>query len=92
MKTARLIHIENVTEYYKDGNLYYPSRNEKLLWSIFGIPNNVEILEKTFETEVDVVRGSSKKEIDNIVQENFEKGVYNFLPPMGINNTIELRW
>ena len=65
---------------------------EKLLWSLFGLPENITRLEQTFETEIDEFTGFTKREIEAKVNENFKNGHYNFLPPMGINQSIELRW
>lgn len=92
MKTASLVHVEIATEYYKDGSLYYPSSNEKLLWDIFGTPENVIKNHQIFETEIDVLTGFTKKEVEHKVNENFKNEKYNYLPAMGVNNTIELRF
>lgn len=94
MKKATLIHVEVGVEYYKDGELHpiNPSAQEKLLWSLFGLPENITRLEQTFETEIDEFTGFTKREIEAKLDENFKKGVYSFLPPMGINQSIELRW
>ena len=61
MTYASLIHIETGVEYYKNDNLFYPSANEKLLWSIFGTPDDVKMIVHTFETEIDNYIGFSKK-------------------------------
>ena len=92
MRRATLVHVETGVEYYKNGILFNPSSEQKLLWAIFGTPEGVERFEQTFETEIDEFAGFTKKEIEVKVDENFKKGVYNFLPAMGINNNVELRW
>ena len=92
MKTGTLIHIETGVEYYKDGSLYTPTFNEKLMWSLFGTPSGVERFEQTFETEIDEIIGFTKQDIQSRVNENFKNGAYNYLPVMGINHSIELRF
>lgn len=94
MKHATLVHIETGIEYYKDGELHpiIPSEKEKLLWSLFGTPEGVTRIEQTFETEIDEFVCFTKKEIELKVEDNFRKGVYNFLPAMGVNQSIELRY
>ena len=92
MKTATLVHIETGVEYYKDGSLFTPSANDKLLWSLFGTPENVERIEQTFETEIDELKGFTKREVEARLNENFKNGLYNFLPAMGVNQNVELRW
>jgi hypothetical protein len=34
----------------------------------------------------------TKREIQAKFDENFKKGLYNFLPAMGFNQIVELRW
>ena len=92
MKTATLVHVETGTEYYKNDILFIPSANEKLLWSLFGTPENVIMIQQTFETQIDEFTGFTKKEIEAKVNDNFKKGLYNFLPSMGVNQNIELRF
>ena len=92
MTYASLIHIETGVEYYKNDNLFYPSANEKLLWTIFGTPDDIKMIVQTFETEIDNYTGSSKKEVQAKVNKNFKDGLYNFLPSMGVNHNIEIRW
>lgn len=92
MKTATLVHVETGIEYYKNDILFIPSANEKLLWSLFGTPENVTMIQQTFETEIDEFTGFTKKEIESKVNDNFKKGLYNFLPAMGVNQNIELRF
>ena len=89
---ATLVHIETATEFYKNDSLYVPTANEKLLWSLFEMPKNIEKLEQTFETEIDEFRGYSKREIEAKLKENFKKGFYDFLPAIGINHNVELRF
>lgn len=86
---ATLIHLETGIEFYKNDSLYIPSSDEKLLWSLFGMPNDIQKLEQTFETEIDEFRGYSKREIEARVNDNFKNGNYNFLPVTG---NIELRY
>ena len=86
---ATLIHLETGIEFYKNDSLYIPSSDEKLLWSLFGMPNNIQKLQETFETEIDEFRGYSKREIEARVNDNFKNGNYNFLPVTG---NIELRY
>ena len=50
------------------------------------------MIQQTFETEIDEFTGFTKKEIEAKVNDNFEKGLYNFLPAMGVNQNIELRF
>lgn len=92
MKYATLVHIETGVEYYKDGELYNPTQNEKMMWSLFGTPNNIVRFEETFETEIDDLVGFTKKEIQSKCDQNFKNGKYNFLPTMGFNNNVELRY
>ncbi len=92
MKTATLVHVETGIEFYKDGSLYNPTQQEKLMWVLFGTPSGVERLEQTFETEIDEISGFTKREIESKVDQNFRNGVYNFLPAMGFNHNVELRW
>jgi len=92
MKTATLVHVETGVEFYKDGSLYTPTQEEKLLCAIFGTPSGIERLEQTFETEIDELVGFTKREIQAKCDENFKKGLYSFLPAMGFNQNVELRW
>ena len=92
MVTATLVHIETGIEFHKEGSLYNPTRDEKLLWGLFGTPPGIERLEQTFETEIDKLTGNTKKEIQLKCDKNFQKGVYSFLPTIGFNQNVELRW
>jgi hypothetical protein len=92
MKTATLVHVETGIEYYKNDVLFIPSANEKLLWSLFGTPQEIVRLEQTFETEIDEFTGYTKREIEAKLNENLKNGKYNFLPAMGINQNLELRY
>jgi hypothetical protein len=89
---ATLVHVETGIEYYKNNSLFIPLANEKLLWSVFGMPKNIKRLEQTFETEIDKFKGYSKREIETKLNENFKKGFYDFLPSIGLNNNLELRF
>ena len=86
---ATLVHVETGVEYYKNDNLFTPSADEKLLWSLFGMPKNIQKLEETFETDIDVFTGYTKREIETRVNDNFKNGNYNFLPAAG---SLELRY
>ena len=92
MRTATLVHVETVVEFYKSGRLYFPTQKEKLFWALNGTPPEVKRLEQTFETEIDELVGFTKREIQAKCDENFKKGVYNFLPSMGFNENLELRF
>lgn len=94
MKTATLVHVETGVEYYKEGELHSitPSAEQKLLWSLFGTPEGITRVEQTFETVIDEFKGFTKREIEARVNENFKNGLYNFLPAMGVNQNVELRW
>ena len=92
MKTGTLVHVETGVEYYKNDNIFTPSANEKLLWSLFGTPKEIVKLEQTFETEIDEFTGYTKREIEAKLNENLKNGKYNFLPAMGINQNLELRY
>jgi hypothetical protein len=92
MTTAKLIHIETGVEYHKNGELHTPSVEQKLLWSLFGTPEGITRDEQTFETEIDEFTGSTKREIETRVNENFKNKIYNFLPAMGVNQNVVLRY
>ena len=92
MRTARLIHVETRIEYYKDGSLYNPTHNEKLFWILFGLPIGIEMLEQTFETEIDTFTGKTKKELQAKFDLNMKNNIYGFLPIMEMNHNIELRF
>jgi len=89
---ATLVHIENGIEYYVDGNLTKPTFHQKALWLLFGTPENVEIIEETFRTEIDEIVGFTKKEIQAKFKQNLENGNYSFLPAMDLNNSLELEF
>lgn len=92
MQTAQLVHIETGVEYYQNGSLFCPSPEQKLLWCLTGLPDGIEKIEETFETEIDSFVGFTKREIEAKMNENFKKGIYNYLPAMGVRQNIELRW
>lgn len=92
MYTASLIHVETATEYYENEIFINPSANQKLAWELYGIPTNIKKDVKTFETIIDEFTGHTKKEIESKVNENFKNGAYNYLPSMGCNSTIDLRY
>lgn len=91
MKKAELVHVENKVEYYKDGNLYNPTEHEKILWSLFEMPDNVQMFKQEFETVIDFLTGFTNREIEAVVSQNFKNGKYNFLPHIGFTDTVVLR-
>lgn len=92
MKKAILVHIETGVEYYKNNVLYEPTYHEKLLWTLYGTPENVKKLEQTFETVLDHFKGKTKKEVQKLVDDKFKLGRYNYLPHIAANSNLELRW
>jgi hypothetical protein len=90
--TATLTHIERKIEYYKNDSLFCPSAEEKLLWSLFGTPDNITKIEQNFETDIDVLVGFTKREIEAKLNQNFADGNYKYLPAIGFNDTLELRY
>lgn len=94
MKTASLIHVEIGIEYYKGSELepIEPTAQQKLLWIIVGMPNDIIRMEQKFETEIDRITGKTKREVQSQVDKNFLDRKYNFLPPMGVNHSVELRF
>jgi hypothetical protein len=92
MRIATLVHIENAVEYYQDGDLITPTSDQKLLWAIIGMPSNVERVEATFESELSEYSGFSRIDIQEAVNTDFRNGVYSFLPAMGHNQTVEVRF
>lgn len=89
MINATLVHVEIGIEYYEGGNLIFPSADKKLMWSLYGLPNNIKRFEKSFETEIDKFTCFSKQEVQVRVNENIKNNTYNFLPT---NANIELRF
>jgi len=87
--SANIIHIEKRVEYYDNGNLINPTLNEKLNWTIYGMPDNIEKREQTFETIIDKVSGNTKKEIDSKINTNIANGEYNYL---GWNPDLQVRF
>jgi hypothetical protein len=92
MTHATLVHIETGIEYHNHLGLFSPTDSQKLLWSIFGTPENVTRIERVFETEIDSFTGYTKKEVEAKCNQNFKSGCYSFLPPMGVNHSVELRY
>ena len=92
MYKAILVHVETGEEYYKNGDLIFPTQEQKLLWALTGLPNGIEMFGETFETEIDEFIGFTKKEIQNKCDSNFKNGEYNFLPPLGVTQNVELRY
>ena len=94
MKTASLVHVEIGIEYYKGSELEIiePTAQQKLLWEIVGMPNDVIKTEQKLETEIDRITGKTKREVESQVNKNFLDGMYDFLPPIGVNHSVELRF
>jgi hypothetical protein len=92
MRTATLIHQETGVEFYKDGELFTPTHSQKAIWVLYGTPENIKRIERTFETEIDEIIAFSKREVEAKVEQNFKDGKYNFLPPMGFNHNIITRY
>jgi hypothetical protein len=61
MKKATIIHLEKVTQYFKEGMEVTPSAEEKLLHAIF--PANFETETTEFRTELEVVSYKNEKEL-----------------------------
>jgi hypothetical protein len=91
MKTVSLIHIEKATEYYENGTLITPSAHQKMIWEMYGYPKGIEKIDRVFETVIDEITCFTKDEAQYKINQNFEQGVYDYLPPMGWNHIIELR-
>jgi hypothetical protein len=84
--SAKLIHLENVTEYYKNDSLIKPTSEQKISWSIYGLPNDIEKNEEKFETTIYEFYGNTKKDIENQYNEKLSNGDFDYL---GYNpNTI----
>ena len=92
MVTAQLIHIETGVEYYNIDELINPTYHQKLLWSIFGTPTEITRKEQVFETVIDEFTGFTKKEVQYTINEKIQQGHYNYLPVMGVNQSLEVRW
>lgn len=76
---AKLVHKEIGVEYYENDNLIFPSESQKKQWEIFGLPNDVEKIEQSFENIVDEFSGKTKKDIENQANQNIESGEYSYL-------------
>lgn len=92
MKSATIVHQETGVEFYKDGELFNPTFNQKAMWILYGMPEDIQRLEQVFETEIDEITGFSKREVEAKFDKNFKDGKYNFLPAMGFNHNIILRF
>lgn len=80
MKKAKVIHIETVTQYFKDGIEVTPSAQEKLLNVIF---KTMEEKTTTFKTELDVIKYKNQNELNTKfwgVAEQFK----NFIHPSNL--------
>jgi Leu/Phe-tRNA-protein transferase len=91
MKTISLVHIEKATEYYQNDTLITPSLHQKMMWEMHGLPAEVKRIDQVFETVIDEITCFTKDEAQYKINQNFEQGVYDYLPPMGWNHSIELR-
>lgn len=60
MKKATIIHLEKVTQYFKEGMEVTPSANEKLINAIFP---SMETKTTEFRTELEVVTYKNEKEL-----------------------------
>ena len=60
MKKATIIHLEKVTQYFKDGVEVTPTATEKLMNSIFP---SMETKTTEFRTELEVVSYKNEKEL-----------------------------
>jgi hypothetical protein len=87
MLKAILVHKEFGVEYYKNGNLIQPSKEEKLKWELYGLPNDIKKIEQSFETTIDEFVGKTKKEIQSKSDEKIRSGKYNYL---GTNPNLNL--
>ena len=87
MLKAILVHKEFGVEYYKNGSLIQPTKQEKLKWEVYGLPNDVEKIEESFETTIDEFVGKTKKEIQSKSDEKIRSGKYNYL---GTNPNLNL--
>jgi hypothetical protein len=87
MLKAILVHKEFGVEYYKNGSLIKPTKEEKLNWELYGLPNDIEKLEQSFETTIDEFVGKTKKEIQTKSDENIRIGKYDYL---GTNPNLHL--
>ena len=61
MKKATIIHLEKVTQYFKEGMEVTPSANEKLINAIFP---SMETKVTEFRTELEVVKLQKRKGTD----------------------------
>lgn len=86
---AELIHIEKGIEYYKNDSLIKPTKDEKLHWEIFGLPNGIEKIEQECETIIDEFHGNAKKDIENQYNEKLSIGYYDYV---GFNQLIILKY
>jgi hypothetical protein len=77
MKKATIIHLEKVTQYFKEGLEVTPSAEEKLLNAIF---NTMETKTTEFKTELEVVTYKNEKELTAKFYEVAEQ-FKNFLHP-----------
>jgi hypothetical protein len=84
MKTATIIHLEKVTQYFKDGIEVIPTEEEKLLHSIF---NTMQTETKEFKTEIGVLRYKNEKELNT----NFYEFAQQFINFIHINDLIIIK-
>ena len=76
---GKVIHKEDVIEYYDNGNLIQPTKETKLQWEVYGFPNNIEKIEQSFETIIDEIYGNTQKEISNKFDNNLINNKYSYL-------------
>lgn len=76
---GKLVHIELGIEYYENDSLINPTKEQKLLWEIYGLPKNIEKIEQSSETTIDEVFGKNKKEIQDKINEKIKNGQYSYL-------------
>ena len=76
---GKLVHIELGIEYYENDSLINPTKEQKLLWEIYGLPKNIEKIEQSSETTIDEVFGKNKKEIQDKINEKIKNGEYSYL-------------
>lgn len=86
---GKVIHKEDVIEYYDNGNLIQPTIETKLQWELNGFPNNIEKIEQSFETIIDEIYGNTQKEIINKFENNLINNKYSYLD---FNPNLSLRY
>jgi hypothetical protein len=64
MKTAIVIHKEVVTQWLKNDIEFYPSTEQKLLYSFDSNLVDFKMIQSTFETEIELIQYKTKKELN----------------------------